>query len=33
MSQTTDERIHWTTSDIELLPESSNRYEIIDGEL
>jgi hypothetical protein len=28
MSQTTDERIHWTTSDIELLPESSNRYEI-----
>jgi len=33
MSQTTDERIHWTTSDIERLPESSNRYEIIDGEL
>ncbi len=33
MSQTTDERIHWTTSDIELLPETSDRYEIIDGEL
>jgi len=23
----------WTTADLELLPESSNRYEIIDGEL
>jgi Uma2 family endonuclease len=33
MSQTTDERVRWTTSDLELLPESSNRYEIIDGEL
>ena len=34
--QATDDsldRIHWTTADIELLPESSNRYEIIDGEL
>ncbi|GAC1459017.1 MAG: Uma2 family endonuclease [Chamaesiphon sp.] len=29
----TDERIRWTASDLELLPESSNRYEIIDGEL
>jgi Uma2 family endonuclease len=29
----TDERIRWTTADLELLPESSNRYEIIDGEL
>jgi Uma2 family endonuclease len=33
MSQTTSDRIHWTTSDLELFPESSNRYEIIDGEL
>ncbi len=33
MSQTTDDRVRWTTSDLELLPESSNRYEIIDGEL
>jgi Uma2 family endonuclease len=28
-----DERIRWTTADLELLPESSSRYEIIDGEL
>ena len=27
------DRIHWTGADLELLPESSNRYEIIDGEL
>lgn len=33
MNQITDERVRWTTSDLELLPESSNRYEIIDGEL
>ena len=36
MTQTTDDtnqRIRWTTSDLELLPESSNRYEIIDGDL
>jgi len=26
-------KLKWTTSDLELLPESSNRYEIIDGEL
>lgn len=25
--------IRWTTSDLELLPDSSNRYEIIDGVL
>jgi len=34
--QTTDDRldrIHWTSADLNLLPESSNRYEIIDGEL
>jgi Uma2 family endonuclease len=30
---TTDERIRWTSADLELLPDSSNRYEIIDGEL
>jgi Uma2 family endonuclease len=29
----TDDRVRWTTSDLELLPDSSNRYEIIDGEL
>jgi Uma2 family endonuclease len=33
MTQSTDQRVHWTTSDLELLPESSNRYEIIDGKL
>jgi Uma2 family endonuclease len=33
MNQPTTERVRWTTSDLELLPESSSRYEIIDGEL
>ncbi|QIR40183.1 Uma2 family endonuclease [Tolypothrix sp. PCC 7910] len=33
MSQTIDERVHWTSADLELLPENGNRYEIIDGEL
>lgn len=33
MSQPTTEQIRWTTTDLELLPESSNRYEVIDGEL
>ncbi|MEM7553093.1 MAG: Uma2 family endonuclease [Cyanobacteria bacterium P01_A01_bin.84] len=33
MSQSTDERVHWTIADIELLPDNGNRYEIIDGEL
>jgi Uma2 family endonuclease len=33
MSQTTDERIRWTTADLELLPDNGNRYEIIDGDL
>ncbi len=33
MNQPTTDRVRWTTSDLELLPESSNRYEIIDGEL
>ncbi len=33
MSQTTDERVCWTSADLELLPESSNRYEIVGGEL
>lgn len=32
MTQTAD-RIYWTTEDLQLLPESSNRYEIIDGHL
>ncbi len=25
--------VHWTTHDLELLPDDGNRYEIIDGEL
>jgi len=33
MSQTTNPRVRWTTTDLNLLPDSSNRYEIIDGEL
>lgn len=33
MSQVTDRRVRWTTTDLELLPDSSNRYEIIDGDL
>ena len=33
MSQTTTERVRWTTADLELLPDNGNRYEIIDGEL
>lgn len=33
MSQTTTERVRWTTGDLELLPDNGNRYEIIDGEL
>jgi Uma2 family endonuclease len=33
MSQSTDERLRWTTSDLDLLPDNGNRYEIIDGEL
>lgn len=33
MSQTTSDRVIWTTADLELLPDNGNRYEIIDGEL
>ncbi len=33
MSQSTDERVRWTTTDLERLPDNGNRYEIIDGEL
>ncbi|MEC4812424.1 MAG: Uma2 family endonuclease [Scytonema sp. PMC 1069.18] len=33
MSQSIDERVRWTTKDLELLPDNGNRYEIIDGEL
>ena len=33
MSQPLTERLRWTTSDLELLPDNGNRYEIIDGEL
>lgn len=27
------DRVRWTTEDLKLLPESSNRYEVIDGQL
>lgn len=34
MSQSATERVRWTTSDLELLPQDEwKRYEIIDGEL
>jgi Uma2 family endonuclease len=33
MTIVTDEKIKWTAADLELLPDSINRYEIIDGEL
>jgi Uma2 family endonuclease len=33
MNTITETKIKWTTTDLELLPESSNRYEIIEGEL
>ena len=33
MTQTTNPRVRWSTADLKLLPDSSNRYEIIDGEL
>lgn len=33
MTISSTNRIRWTTSDLEGLPENSNRYEIIDGEL
>jgi Uma2 family endonuclease len=33
MSQSIDERVRWTSADLELLPDNGNRYEIIDGEL
>lgn len=33
MSQSIEDRVRWTTADIELLPDNGNRYEIIDGEL
>jgi Uma2 family endonuclease len=32
VTQATD-RIHWTTEDLKRLPDSSNRYEIVDGQL
>jgi hypothetical protein len=33
MSQTTDDRIRWTSADLDLFPDNGNRYEIINGEL
>lgn len=29
MSQTTSDRVRWTTADLELFPDNGNRYEII----
>lgn len=33
MSQTTTDRVRWTTADLEILPDNGNCYEIVDGEL
>lgn len=33
MTQPTTGQVRWKTSDLELLPDNGNRYEIIDGEL
>ena len=33
MSQTSSERVRWTSADLELLPDNGNRYEIMDWEL
>jgi len=34
MAQTTPDRIHWTSADLELFPDSEwKRYEVVDGEL
>ena len=31
--EATRERVRWTVSDVELLPDNGTRYEVIDGEL
>jgi len=33
MSNSTAERVRWTTADLDLFPDDGTRYEIIDGEL
>jgi Uma2 family endonuclease len=33
MSESIEERVRWTTADLELFPDNGTRYEIIDGEL
>ncbi len=33
MSHSTEERVRWTTADIDLFPDDGTRYEIVDGEL
>lgn len=33
MNQPTTESLHWTITDLDLLPDNGTRYEIIDGEL
>jgi hypothetical protein len=32
-TQSTTDRVRWTTADLELFPDTGNRYEIIDGAL
>jgi Uma2 family endonuclease len=32
-TQSTTDRVRWTTADLALFPDTGNRYEIIDGEL
>jgi hypothetical protein len=33
MSNSTEERVRWTTADLDLFPDDGTRYEIVDGEL
>jgi Uma2 family endonuclease len=33
MAVVTEEKMKWTAADLDLLPDSTNRYEIIDGDL
>lgn len=33
MSQSTEERVRWTTADLDLFPDNGVRYEIVDGDL
>ncbi len=33
MNQPVTEKLHWTSADLEVLPDNGDRYEIIDGDL